>query len=419
MLVLGIVVLVVLVIAMLARWRRTRIAARNPAGHAASTVPAPVFRVVALGLQGSGKTLLLTSMYRRMQTPGDRGYHLKASYEQLIELNRWYRQVADTGEDWPRGTSRGEMREFEFDVMAQVGPSAQPVLKLGYLEYPGELLTDPDAPGSTAQSRLLASIAQADALIGIVDGLRVRQAYLGEVRGSVILQASLDAMIHAMLSAPCPIVFVITKWDLLDDVHPDENTRLHIVRTLLLGIEGFRDLVHVQGARRVIRLVPVTAVGHDFAFLDGGEVRKRPNGQLTPCNVDVPLSVVVPDILRQIDLALDRDTREQIMAEARRRLRMGPLEALQSLGEFAAAQTGQVLLSAMGGGILANSVLGLYLDSRIAPAPEHARRDTAISDADRHAEELVQARRAVVHALQRQVDMLEAKLPSSRFVAGE
>ncbi|WP_246476978.1 hypothetical protein [Actinokineospora xionganensis] len=33
----------------------------------------PKFRVVTLGLQGSGKTLLLTSMYRRLQTPAGGG----------------------------------------------------------------------------------------------------------------------------------------------------------------------------------------------------------------------------------------------------------------------------------------------------------------------------------------------------------
>ncbi|WP_246476979.1 hypothetical protein [Actinokineospora xionganensis] len=140
----------------------------------------------------------------------------------------------------------------------------------------------PTPPGSTAQARLIESIAQADALIGIIDGLRVLQAHQGDQRGMLLLQASLDAMINAMLGARTPIAFVITKWDLLDGLHPDENTRLEMVRELLMGVDGFRDLVTIQSTRRIVRLLPVSAVGHDFAVLQGNEVHKRPQGHYRP-----------------------------------------------------------------------------------------------------------------------------------------
>jgi hypothetical protein len=406
---------VFLLVAGMRRWRARRREGAAPVGVTAGDTP--TFRVVALGLQGSGKTLLLASMYRRLQTPGDRGWYLRAPYQQLIELNRWCQQVADPAVDWPRGTSRGEMREFEFDVMTGVGQATEAVLRLGYLEYPGELLTDPDAPGSTAQARLLSAVGTADALIGILDGLRLRQAYAGEARGMIILQTALDAMIHAMLGASCPVAFVITKWDLLDDLHPDENTRLHIVRTLLMGVDGFRDLVRVQGARRVIRLVPVTAVGHDFAVLDGGAVRKRPDGRFRPALVDVPLSAVIPDVLQQVELALDNATREAVLTEARRRLRMGPLEALQSLTTFAGERAGRALMAAMGGGLLADSAFALFLDSRVAPEPALAGRLAELDHASRRAEELVTARRRVVHELRGRISVLEARLPSCRLHA--
>ncbi|HEY0637178.1 MAG TPA: hypothetical protein VGD67_05990 [Pseudonocardiaceae bacterium] len=376
-------------------------------------IAVPTFRVVALGLSGSGKTLLLTSMYRRLSTPGDRGFFVRAPYQQLIELNRWYAQIADPGTEWPRGTSRGEMREFEFDVLAPAGERATPVVRLGYLEYPGELLTDQDAPGSTAQARLLEAIAGADALIGIVDGLRVRQALLGEARGRVALQTALDAMVHSMLTANCPIAFVVTKWDLLDDLEADENTRLGLVRELLMTVDGFRDLVRLQGARRILRLVPVTAVGHDFAVLDAGEVRKRPHGMLRPSNVDVPLSAVVPDALQQLEFALDHATREAVVAEARRRLRMRPLEAVQTLGEFVAQHAGKLLVNALGGGLVTSSVLGLYADAQVAagPDPRHA----VLTEADRRADELIRARRHVLNGLRHRVSVLEATLPNSRL----
>jgi hypothetical protein len=398
--------------------RRKHKRTASGSGQAGAEPPVPTFRVVTLGLQGSGKTMLLTSIYRRLQTPGDRGFYLRAPYAQLIELNRWYQEAASSGEDWPRGTSRGEMREFDFSVMTHLGDAVETIVKLGYLEYPGELLTDPDAAGATAQQRLLEAIDNADALIGIIDGFRVLQAYRGDQRGRLILQNTLDAMINAMLSARTPIAFVITKWDLLDEVHPDENTRLHIVRTMLMGIEGFRDLIAVHSAKRIIRLIPATAVGHDFAVLDGGEVRKKPAGRFEPSNVDIALSAVVPDILRQIELTLDHATRSQLLAEAQRRMRMGPAEAVQSLAGFLADRAGRMLVSAVGGGLLGDAGLTLFLDTRGDQAA-HASRLATLTEADRRAESLVQARRRVVRELEHQVTLLEAKLPASRLRAEE
>jgi GTPase SAR1 family protein len=379
------------------------------AGRQAGAAPtAPTLRVVALGLQGSGKTLLLTSMYRQLYTPRDRGYYIKAPQDQVIELSRWYQQVADSGEDWPSGTTRQEIREFEFSVMARVGESALPVVRIGYLEYPGELLTDPDKAGSTDQADLRTAIGSADALIGIIDGLRILQTYHRDSRGTLILQANLDAMIHSMLEAHTPIAFVITKWDLLDELHPDENTRLGVVRNLLMSVDGFRDLVSVHSGRRVVRLIPVTAVGHDFALLDKGMVRKKPNGEFAPRNVDVPLSAVVPDVLQQMEMALDQQTRAAVLAEAQRRVRMSPSEALYSLAAFTAASAGRVLLSALGGGWLADAGMSLFLDSYFTPDYENEQRRTALTEADRKAEEFVLTRRMVIQRLQDQVRLLEA-----------
>jgi hypothetical protein len=406
------IVIVVLGLLLSAHNRRRHRAAIRRAGAALTP---PTFRVVALGLQGSGKTLLLTSMYRQLYTPRDRGYYIKAPQDQIIELSRWYQQVADSGQDWPSGTTRQEIREFEFSVMARVGESALPVVRIGYLEYPGELLTDPDKAGSTDQADLRTAIGSADALIGIIDGLRILQTYHRDNRGTLILQANLDAMIYSMLEAHTPIAFVITKWDLLDELHPDENTRLGIVRNLLMSVDGFRDLVTVHSGRRVVRLIPVTAVGHDFAVLDKGMVRKKPNGEFAPRNVDVPLSAVVPDILQQIEMALDQETRAAILAEAQRRARLSPTKALYSLAAFAAAGAGQALLSVVGGGWLANAGLSLLVDSYVTPNFGNEHRRAALTEADRKAEEFVVTRRTVIQRLRDQVGLLEARLPASRM----
>lgn len=398
-----------------------RLANRKPRPKArlaelATTIP--TLKVVTLGMQGSGKTLLLASMYRSMQTPGDRGFYFKAPHEQVIELGSWYHNVADPADVWPAGTRKSEMREFEFALLAHTPDAPEAVLRIGYLEYAGELLTEPQEPGATAQAKLLDAIDAADALIGIIDGLRVLQAYRADARGAAILQRSLDTMVSTMFTARSPIAFVITKWDLLDELHPDANIRLGIVRNLLMDVPGFRDLIREHGRRRVIRLIPVTAVGHSFAYLDNGTVHKKPGGRLRPVNVDVPLSVVVPDVLMQLEMSLDRATREAIIDAARRRTR--PVEALTAAGTSILHATGQSLaiMGAGGIGLLASSWLGLYLDANRRPSPAAFAGDHRLSEADRAAQRAILARRKVIDDLQRQVVLLESRLPSSRFETG-
>jgi hypothetical protein len=379
----------------------------------------PTLKVVSVGMQGSGKTILLASMYRSMQTPGSRGFYLRAPHEQVIELGSWYQDVADPDRRWPAGTDKSEMREYEFDVLTRTDGDPATVLRLNYLEYAGELLTDVQAPGSTAQSRLLSAVDDADALIGIIDGLRVLRAYQGDGRSIAMVQRCMDTMVSTMYQARGPITFVVTKWDLLTGLHADEDTRLRMVRDMLLDSPGFRDLVREHGTRRVLRLIPVTAVGHDFTVLERDSVRKKPGGRLRPVNVDLPLSGVVPDVLLQLELALDRATRDAIMAEARRRARLRPVEAVTSLGSFVASTAGRTLSTVLGPG-----ALGLFMDVGMSLLLEFrdqrvgTDRANALSAADRRVEEFILARRGVIRALHDQVNRLEATLPSSRLETG-
>ncbi|HEY2063061.1 MAG TPA: hypothetical protein VGH57_32130, partial [Amycolatopsis sp.] len=69
-------------------------------------------------------------------------------------------------------------------------------------------------------------------------------------------------------------------------------------------------------------------------------------------------------------------------------------------------------------GVIAESGLSLLLDTlgpRGYDPAEHSARLARLGEADRRAEEFVLARRRVVAELQRQVAVLEAKLPDSRL----
>jgi hypothetical protein len=400
-------------------WARYR---RRPA-RPAPPDEVPQFNVVALGPQGAGKTLLLASMYNRLQTPAGRSYFLTAPYDQVVLLNKWFSQVADPATDWPYGTATGQTREFTFALTTLVGAAVHPVLRLSYLEYAGELLTEPQAPGSTTQADLVGRITAAHALIGIIDGFRIRQCLDGHAEGHWRLQQALTAMISPMMQASSPVTFVITKWDLLAGVHADENLRLGIVRNLLMANPGFRDLVATHSRQRVVRLVPVSAVGPQFAMLDAqGLVTKRPDGQIDPTNVDVPLSAVVPDVFAQAEQALDEATRAAVLAEAGRLALLRPRQVLVAVAAFVGQAAGTALLGALAGpgaaGLAGNLPARLFLESRIDPAPTPPPGgDGRLAEPERRLRQAQLARRTVLRDLQRRVDMLEGRLPASRLSA--
>jgi hypothetical protein len=388
------------------------------AGAGAGDEGVPTFRVVALGARGSGKTLLLASMYHQMQTLSGRGYFLTAPYEQVVLLNQWFTDVADTGRDWPSGTAVGETRDFMFTVLTRA-PSGtlHTVLRLGYLEYAGGLLTDAQAPGSTGQADLLNRIRGAHALVGIIDGYRVRQAIDGHAEGMMRLQQSLTAMISLMMLVPSPVTFVITKWDLLYDLDVDEDARLRRVRKFLMSNQGFHDLVEAHSAHRIVRLIPVSAVGPDFATLDErGRVAKLPDGQLHPTNVDIPLSAVVPDVFEQVERALDRASLQAAMDRVSRRYRPGPGGAVVELGLFVARTAGKALGPlAPHAAFLGEAAFELFGARADNAGERYARLDRELTAAERTFEEFQLARRKVLREFQSRVDVLEGRLPSSRL----
>jgi hypothetical protein len=413
--VLVVAVAVLLGTAGLVRWRRRR----EPAPVAPDgDEGVPTFHVVALGPRGSGKTLLLASMYHQMQTQSGRSYFLTAPYEQVVLLNQWFTDVADTSKDWPSGTAVGETRDFLFTVRTR-GPSGTPytVMRLGYLEYAGGLLTDVQAPGATGQEDLLRRIDSAHALIGIIDGYRIRQSIDGHYEGQMRLQQGLTAMISLMMLASSPVTFVITKWDLLHDIDVDEEARLRRVRKFLMSNQGFYDLVQAHSARRVVRLVPVSAVGPDFAELDAhGLVAKLPDGQLRPTNVDVPLSAVVPDVFEQVERSMDRAKLQAALQRVGRNARPGPAAALAELGSFVAKTAGKVF-GAFGphAAFLGDAAAALFGSVDDAVRDRQARLDRELSEVDRTLAEFQMARRRVLREFQSRVDVLEGRLPSSRL----
>lgn len=260
----------------------------------------PTFNVVALGLQGAGKTILLAIMYHELLAPvGGRRFFLDAGREDHDKLMQVYREVCDTSVPWPAGTGPGDTHLFEFDCKTRdTAGGERAVMHFRYLDYSGELLehrgADPPDP------KLEPHIESANSVLVIVDGRRVAQLLRGEPVGEIYFIVWLKRLLELAERALCPVQLVLTKWDLvLPCARPGDAPRVLLQRVVdrLMGFEDIERLVAAHRRRReVVRLIPLSAVGPRFAHLrNDGIVVKRQDGRIEPVDVEVPLCAVLPD----------------------------------------------------------------------------------------------------------------------------
>ncbi|MFI0369219.1 hypothetical protein ACH35V_15150 [Actinomadura sp. 1N219] len=381
----------------------------------------PTFKIVALGLQGSGKTLLLSSMYQQLLMPTpSRSYYLVTSHEDSARLREQFCIMADSSrpDGWPEGTTQSQTRHYKFSVQTQTAGDPLEVLRLDYLEYPGELLTDTRPASAEAQQRFHQDVKAADALICILDGqviLEQRRETSGRWSG---LDNALSVLVENLRASRGPITFVITKWDLFGGDVDDDQTKLQEVSDLLMSNDQFRQLLILKGGRRIVRLIPASAVGTGFARLDAsGRVVKIANRPAQPTNVDVPLSAVVPDVFAQAEATLRAELRAQLAAEYAAHLRIPPWQRLYTVLDLASRPATGAVLQAFGGNIgaaVGGTTVELLLSRRAEPFQAwQAEVQRELSDAERREAAFAEARTRVIKDMQDRVDEIETRLPAS------
>ncbi|ASW57200.1 hypothetical protein [Plantactinospora sp. KBS50] len=410
---------------------------RNRASSPTATVEASKpekFRVVALGAQETGKTVFLASMFHTLRTELDDGsFRLRTDLPASAELSGIYERLRDPAATWPPGTLPGNSRSFEFTCVGSYEGREYPILTFEYLDYAGEILTGAqvpaDAPNQHGRSQvdLEQRVQTAHAVFGIVDGQRVIEYLRGERRGVVYIENRILPMVDMMRSALCPAHFILTKWDLFDDVYSgvDENCRLQQVRDdVLLKQPAIRNMINFRRAnQRIVRLLPVSAIGRHFATIDEtGEMRKRADGELRPVNVEMPLCAVIPDLYVQIESRLARETEEQIRAQARRLSHLSIAETASAVGKFLARPAGMVVRSAaelaIGRNAFSSGVADMFVEWVGRPFDRRMERvDAIVTDAQAGAAEARLARSLVLDEFRDKMTALKATLPASNLTA--
>ncbi|MCF4968671.1 hypothetical protein [Nostoc sp. CMAA1605] len=250
------------------------------------------YTVIMLGPRGSGKTVYLASMYKKLSTQGKQGFFLEVdSSEKRKRLHNIYTQIA-IDEKWPKGTTYDEVSEWTFTCRVQTeNLNIYSACRFKYLDYAGGRLTDEMEDEDTSFDNKLKN---SDALLGILDGQKLKALMRNENLGKFWLVNELPNMLNIMQGSQKPIHFVISKWDTLINEYSLEQ-----LRDRLLEIEEFRNLIQARNeARLPVRLIPISSVGMGFAELQPDGSMAKTGSLPNPFLVEMPLACILPDMIK-------------------------------------------------------------------------------------------------------------------------
>lgn len=266
------------------------------------------YSVIMLGPRGSGKTVFLASMYKKLSTQGKLGFFLKVEgTEKRKRLNNIYTQIAFE-EEWPTGNKLSEVSEWEFTCCVQTKDlSIYDACKFIYIDYAGGRLTD---EMEEEDEEFNNKIQAADIMLVLLDGQRLCNLMRREKPGMVFVSRELPNMLQEVQKIQNkPVHFVISKWDIVEP-----NYSLQEIRDRLLEIEEFTNLVRARNqAGTPVRLIPVSGVGKGFAtLLQDGSMAKNIGVLPKPFQLEVPLACILPDIIKnQVEELIKKITAEE------------------------------------------------------------------------------------------------------------
>jgi hypothetical protein len=273
------------------------------------------YNIITLGASGSGKTVLLASLFKLLSIQGEHGFFIEIENSQKRNyLNNIYTEII-SGETWPHGT-KGEVTQWTFTCCVKTPDiSSYPACQFTYFDYAGGLLTD--AIEKEEQEDFHKKVNDADAVLVIIDGLKVldfmQDNDINNKDVLVFLTRDLPSILQVAddYKKDTPVHFIISKWDLLATRN---YTLLEVRHRLLEKVPEFRNVVHSRNkANCPVRLIPVSSVGMGFATLQpDGQMKKNPGTIPHPFQVEVPLACVLIDgLYSQLQSQINRLKIEQ------------------------------------------------------------------------------------------------------------
>jgi hypothetical protein len=271
----------------------------------------PTFKILALGMRGSGKTVFLASMYHHLMAFSENlGYYLNCADEkQSADLLDKFSEISES-EDWPEGNSTLDEYVFDCFYMKPKNNGSEKVCRFSYIDYPGGWILGQGEPTiHIAQAAL-----ESDSILLLLDGRKIKDlldgVYAADDRRSGQKQKSILDDIQKMtpiltqcIASGKPLHILITKSDILNPkIYP-----LGKIQDALLKVEPFKRALTQQAQNMALHMAPVSSVGEGFVAYDKatGQMSKNSGATIQPFNVDLSIALTMYDHLKAITDRVD------------------------------------------------------------------------------------------------------------------
>ncbi|MEA5592841.1 TRAFAC clade GTPase domain-containing protein [Rivularia sp. UHCC 0363] len=254
------------------------------------------YNILVLGASGSGKTVFLASLFKKLSTQGEFDFCLSAEDTQKRKsLNKIYKELIG-GESWPDGTRNTGSWTFDCHTNDPEQLNLVKACTFTYFDYAGGLITDVTEKNDANQFESLTKIASA--FLVLLDGQKLLLFMEDEqLSNDVVIEfihTDLPNLMQLVQECPAkiPVYFVISKWDLLEGKYFLEQVRNKLLNTI-------PEFYNVVGNRKKagcpVRLIPISSVGSGFAILENGEMKKIPGKTPQPQNLEMTLAFALTD----------------------------------------------------------------------------------------------------------------------------
>lgn len=263
--------------------------------------------ILMLGFSGSGKTLMLASLYHYFAHGGPAGIRFITDNASNGVLVRLAAQIRDTpGGYFPAGTRAAETRQWSFKVRVESGAQEANAFTLAYLDYAGRYVESLLGPGADdpPDEKFERAVADADVLMGVIDGEQLRRLMAEGYNPGIV--GSIERLLNILVRArQRNIHLVISKWDLMRGPGGAYYTIADVINVLDRISDAFRYFRQNPRLGK-LRIIPVSALGVNGFVSPGkmadGAMTRTPGVPWRPWNIQVPFFCAIPDIIRY-DLA--------------------------------------------------------------------------------------------------------------------